>query len=195
MADHPDKVFAVRIVQGIANGFRVDFEPGIAVEGWEYAVSKGLSEIVAHYLVDELKAGRIAVAGTTRETQGLEIHCSPFGIIPKENKPGKFHLILNLSAPENHSVNDGINKELASLSYVTVDEVAETVQRLSRGTLMAKMDIRQAYRNIPVHPLDRRLLGMLWKDKVYIDTTLLFVLRSAPLIFMAIADAEQWIMQ
>ena len=92
-------------------------------------------------------------------------------------------------------MNDGISKELASLSYVTVAEVAETVQRLGRGTLMAKMDIRQAYRNIPVHPLDRRLLGMLWKGKVYIDTTLPFGLRSAPLIFTAIADAAQWIMQ
>ena len=150
------------------------------------------AEIVAHYLADELKAGRIAVAGTTREALGLEIHCSPFGVIPKKNKPG---LILNLSAPENHSVNDGISKELASLSYMTVDEVAETVQRLSSGTLMAKMDIRQTYRNIPVHPLDRRLLGMLWKGKVYIDTTLQFILRSDPLIFTAIADAEQWIMQ
>ena len=153
------------------------------------------AEVVAHYLADELKAGRITVAGTTREAQGLEIHCSPFGVIPKNNKPGKFRLILNPSAPENHSVNDDISKELASLSYVTVDEVAETVQRLGRGTLMAEMDIRQAYRNIPVHPLDRRLLGMLWKGKVYIDTTLPFSLRSAPLIFTAIADAAQWIMQ
>ena len=41
LADHPDKVFAVRIVQGIAEGFRVGFEPGIAVEGGEYAVSSG----------------------------------------------------------------------------------------------------------------------------------------------------------
>ena len=102
------------------------------------------AEIVAHYLADKLKAGRITVAGTTWEAQGLEINCSPFGVIPKKNKPGKFRIILNLSAPENRSVNDGISKELASLSYVTVDEVAETVQRLGRGTLMAKMDIRQA---------------------------------------------------
>ena len=47
------------------------------------------AEVVAHYLADELKAGRIAVAGTTREAQGLEIHCSPFGVIPKKNKPGE----------------------------------------------------------------------------------------------------------
>ena len=60
---------------------------------------------------------------------------------------------------------------------------------------MAKMDIKQAYRNIPVHPDDRPLLGMLWEDKVYIDCALPFGLRSAPLIFTAVADAMQWIME
>ncbi len=38
-------------------------------------------------------------------------------------------------------MNDGINKELASLSYVSVDEVAQQVARLGKGALMAKMDI------------------------------------------------------
>lgn len=31
-----------------------------------------------------------------------------------------------------------------------------------RGSLLGKMDIRQAYRNIPVHLDDRPLLGMEW---------------------------------
>ncbi len=86
-------------------------------------------------------------------------------------------------------MNDGICKELATLSYVSLDEVAETAAKLGRGTWMAKMDIKQAYRQVPVHPQDRPLLGMLWNDKVYVDTTLPFGLRSAPLLFTAIADA------
>ncbi len=57
-----------------------------------------------------------------------------------------------------------------------------------------KMDIMQAYRQIPVHPQDRRLLGMAWDGKVYVDTTLPFSLRSAPLLFTAVADAAQWVM-
>lgn len=51
---------------------------------------------------------------------------------------------------------------------------------------MAKMDIKQAYRIVPVHPEDRRLLGMQWQDKVYVDKVLPFGLRSAPLIFSAV---------
>ena len=60
---------------------------------------------------------------------------------------------------------------------------------------MAKMDIKSAYRNVPVHPKDRRLLGMEWEGATYIDTTLPFGLRSAPLIFSAVADALAWMMQ
>ena len=59
---------------------------------------------------------------------------------------------------------------------------------------MTKMDIMHAYRNVPVHPEDRLLLGMMWEGKVYADKTIPFGLRSAPLIFTAVADALMWMM-
>ena len=31
-----------------------------------------------------------------------------------------------------------------------------------RGALMAKFDLKSAYRQVPVHPHDRKLLGMEW---------------------------------
>lgn len=69
---------------------------------------------------------------------------------------------MDLSSPDGHSVNDGISKDLASLSYVSVDDVVVGIIQRGSGTLLAKMDIRQAYRNIPIHPSDRPLLGMQW---------------------------------
>ena len=50
----------------------------------------------------------------------------------------------------------------------------------SRGTLLAKIDIR-VY--IALHPDDRTLLGMHWKGQLYVDTYLPFTLRYAPRIF------------
>ena len=47
------------------------------------------------------------------------------------------------------------------------------------------MDVKSAYRNVPVHPDDRHLLGMRWRNEVYVDTTLHFGLRSAPIIFIS----------
>ena len=102
---------------------------------------------------------------------------------------------MDLSSPPGTSVNDGIDKEMCSMSYTSVDIVAAQVLRLGRGFLLAKMDVKQAYRMIPVHPQDRPLLGMEWEGDVYVDKVLPFGLRSAPLIFSSVADMLQWMMQ
>jgi len=70
-----------------------------------------------------------------------------------------------------------------------VDKVAKAAQRLGPGALLAKVDIKSAYRLVPVHPDDRPLLGVMWKGAYYIDAMLPFGLRSAPKIFTAVADA------
>ena len=142
----------------------------------------------------ELKAGKVALVGSEEIAQHLDIHVSPFGVIPKKGKPNKWRLILDVSSPIGKSVNDGISKEDCSIQYTSVSAVAAEVIKLGKGTQMGKMDIQQAYRNIPVAPADRRLLGMLWQGKVYIDKVLPFGLRSAPLIFSAVADALEWMM-
>jgi len=42
---------------------------------------------------------------------------------------------------------------------------------------------------IMVHPEDRPLLGVMWEGTLYVDSALLFGLRSAPKIFTSVADA------
>ena len=74
-------------------------------------------------------------------------------------------------------------------------DAVKVVLALGRGTRLAKFDIQSAYRIIPVHPLDRQLLGMMWNGQLYVDTALPFGLRSAPKIFTAVADALQFILQ
>ena len=96
---------------------------------------------------------------------------------------------------EGRSVNDGISENLSSVSYSSVDEVVARICHLGRGYVLAKTDVTQAYRNIPVHPEDSMLLGMHWEGKWYVDKTLPFGLRSAPPIFSAVADAMQWVME
>ena len=119
---------------------------------------------------------------------------SRFGVIPKRRQPGKWRLILDLSFPLGKSVNDGIPKNLCSLQFATVDDAAWLIANHGAGTLLAKIDISHAYRNVPVHPEDRQLLGMIWKGSIYIDATLPFGLRSAPKIFCAISDTLEWVL-
>ena len=66
--------------------------------------------------------------------------------------------------------------------------------RKGPGALFSKLDIKEVYRMVPVHPEDWLLLGMQWQGAFYIDTRLPFGLRSAPKIFTAVADTLQWIM-
>ena len=101
---------------------------------------------------------------------------SRFGVILK-NQPGRWRLIVDLSHPKGASVNDGIESELCSLSYTSVDAAVRIIMAMGPGVLLAKFDIESAYRLIPVHPDDILLLGMMWKDKLLVDTALPFGLR------------------
>ena len=60
---------------------------------------------------------------------------------------------------------------------------------------MAKMDVRSAYRLIPVHPCDHPLLCMCWRNRLFTDKALPFGLRSATKIFNAVADALEWVVK
>ena len=62
-------------------------------------------------------------------------------------------------------------------------------------TLLAKLDLCEAYRIVPVHPEDRPHLGMQWKGKFYLDSALPFGLHSAPKIFSVVADSLLWTLQ
>lgn len=122
------------------------------------------------------------------------IHTSPFGVIPKKGQQNKWRLIVDLSSPKGASVNDGINTAYTSICYSSIDDVVKIIQSLGRGALMAKLDLKAAYRFVPVHPVDHPLLGTRWKDVINVDTALPFGLSSAPKIFSAVADAFLWIM-
>ena len=95
-----------------------------------------------------------------------------------------------------HSVNDGIPKNLCSLSYITVDAaINHVLTTLGPGTLLAKVNIKSAFHLLPVHPADRHLLAMFWNKKFYIDTCLPFGRRSALKLFNILADLLSWILE
>ncbi len=60
---------------------------------------------------------------------------------------GEWMMILNLSAPEGHSINDGIDRGLLSVAYTSVDDVIRSV-RAWEGALIEKADVKAS---IPEH--------------------------------------------
>ena len=106
-------------------------------------------------------------------------------------QPGKWRLIIDPSYPKNHDINDGISKPLCKL---TIDEAIEKSSNSAGwASLLAKIDIRSAFRPLPIHPADSHLLAMHWSNSLCIATCQPFGLRSAPKLFNILADLLSWI--
>ena len=71
----------------------------------------------------------------------------------------------------------------------------EFVQKMGHNCLMSKMDIKHAFRIIPVKPSQWPLLGTQWDGFFFVDTRLPFGLRSSPAIFNCFADVVCRILQ
>ena len=143
------------VLSGIRDGFWVgfDYSKYTCVSATANLRSAGENrQVVEDYLKEECAQGRIIRMGMPEAVEGL--HFSPFRVIPKGHQTGKWRLIVDLSSPHGRSVNDGIDSELCTLSYISVDDVAKTILALGRGALMVKVDIKNAYRLMPVCPDD-----------------------------------------
>ena len=57
---------------------------------------------------------------------------------------------------------------------------------------MAKFDVASTYRNVAIHSKDQPLLGMMWREKFFVDIALPFGLCSVHYTFTATADTVQW---
>ena len=193
---YPNQARASYVLSDIRSGFRLGFDASrltLKSASTNMHSSTLHPAVIDDYLHTELQKGRVAGPFSTPPWPNL--HISWFGVIPKKNQPGKWHLILDLSSPAGSSMNDGIPKESFSVQYMKVDDIISGVMSRGRGTLMAKFDVESAYRNVAVHPEDRQLLGMKWQDKYFVDMVLPFGLRSAPFIFSSIGDLVEWILR
>ena len=195
LTHHPDPTFAQYILSGIRDGFRIGFDYNS--HRCRPAKSNMLSakehpQVVIRYIDGELAHKRLVKLAS--HAQSLLIQTSPLGVIPKRLRANEWRLILDLSSPNNYSVNDGISTPACSIRYASLDDAVNLARTLGNGALLAKLDIKSAYRMVPVHPDDRPLLGIKWRDSIFLDTTLPFGLRSAPKIFSAVADALLWAM-
>ncbi|GAV06658.1 hypothetical protein RvY_16612-1 [Ramazzottius varieornatus] len=84
--------------------------------------------------------------------------CSPLFVVPKKNSE-KFIVILNLSVPVGSAINDFIDKDCYSMHYSRIGDTVCYLFTLGKGALMAKLDIKSAFRFIPLRPIDRLPLG------------------------------------
>ena len=99
---------------------------------------------VVDYLKEESDTPRVCGPFPAKKAP-FQLYLSPIGIIPKPHKPNKWRLIVDMSSPEGASINDSIAKDLATLSYIGIQDVARVILGLGKGSLLSKIDIKSAY--------------------------------------------------
>ena len=192
---HPDQLFCNYILRGLRDGFRIGYcrmGNRLRERRCNHPSSLADTSTVTDKLVSEVRAGRLV--GPLPRELAVQVHTSPIGLVPKGHSGSEWRMIVDLSSPFSASVNSGISEELCSLRYASLEDAVKLVKQLGRGTQLVKMDLRDAYRMIPIHPEDQHLLAIQWQGMTFVDKALPFGLRSAPKVFSAVADAMAWIL-
>ena len=119
---------------------------------------------------------------------------SPLGLVPKK-ETGQYRMIHHLSYPKGNSVNDFIDNDLCSVRYTKFDAAIEMVQQLGKGALLAKTDIKSAFRLLPVSKVDFQLLGFKFEGRYYFDKALPFGCSISCATFETFANFLQWVIR
>ena len=102
----------------------------------------------------------------------------------------EYRIIHHLSYPDHLSINDGIPQDKCTVQYHTIDDAISLVKYHGEGSLMAKTDMENGYRLVPINERDHELLGFTMEGKFFYDKVLamglsyscnLFVQSSTPL--------------
>jgi len=131
LSAYPNKTLTEFFITGLLYGFKIGFNnPPSQL----HSARKNLLGALQHpKVVDDYLKAEIAehcVIGPFLKEAIPAAHISCFGVIPKHHIPNKWRLIVDLPHPVDHSVNDGIHKDLCSLTYITVDTAINHIIKL-----------------------------------------------------------------
>jgi len=191
LRQHPDRDWAHRLVHDIIHGVDIGYRGSrrLKVVGPNFVNSGAESLAVTQSLTEEVALGRII--GPFAQPPFQHYRCSPLKTVEKKGQPGKFRIIHHLSHPHQQSINSSTLNWPCHLARF--EQAANIVRKLGRGCYLAKIDIKAAYRAVPVRPADWPLLGMTWGNRYYFHSTLPFGLRSSCHLWERYATAAQWI--
>ena len=205
LACHLDRQWSQTLLRGICKGMAMDIgfqgeRKTVWSGNWKSVVDNG--SVVRDYLATEVALGR--KAGPFNQPLFSTYIGSPMGIVIKKHLDSvKYCIIHDLSWPPGDSINDHIIPDLYCCIYASFDQAVSLIKKQGASTLMAKLDLADAFKHILVCPKDWPLLCSSWDttqadDSVlwqyYVDLFLPFGLCSSPAIFNHYADALEFAM-
>lgn len=175
------------------NGFRLGVTNKSACKSAKTRSQSRLEHVLEEKLLAEVAQHRIQGPFSRPPIEDLQI--SPISVVEKST-PGKFRFIHNLSSPVGHSVNDAIPTHLKTVQYCKVSDVVDLLLAKSKKTIfMAKYDIKDAFRIVPIHKEDWQMLGMKHKGAYFVDTVLPMGCGTSCAIFQSLTRAICWMMK
>ena len=195
---HPDRHF----VEYLLSGLRFGFDTMVSTLDLPIIECKNLlsavrdPETVDSLIEQEVQKGYIK--GPFDAPPFSVYRVSPIGIAEGKYS-GKKRLILDLSSPHNDavhsSINDLIDKESCSLSYVKIDDAISAIKHCGKHAILNKTDITDAFKQLGIRRDQHHLYCMKWKGLYYYYVRLCFGSRSSPCIFDTLSQAVCWIAQ
>ena len=190
LSDYPDQSLVSSIITGFKFGFDIGFRGTVTNTFPDnnrsaYLHKDGVTEAIRK----EISRGH--TAGPFPTPPFPINHISPLGAAPKPD--GSIRLIMDLSQPRGNSVNDFISKDEFPCHYTPFDEATRLIMQMGPGCFLTKVDIKHAYRILPVRPEDWPLLVYCWEGQFCVDLKLPFGGRSSASIFTDFADLICWI--
>lgn len=181
---------------GLDNGFDtlISCEPHQSLVCSNLLSATSEPDVVDSLIETELERGYLL--GPYTEPPFERFRINPIGVATGKYSLKK-RLIVDLSAPhdnmEHASINDTIDKELCSLSYVKVDDAIKIIRQKGKGARLCKVDIRDAFKLIPIRKDQWAWFGIKWRTNYYFYHRLAFGCRSSPAIFDNLSRALCWI--
>ena len=151
--DHPHQPFVHHLLAGFSEGFKIGYTgPQAPQEFPNLPSAKDNPSVIDRNMLKEVSFGH--TAGPFLFPPFANFQVCPIGAIPKKHS-SEWRTIFHLSYPKHRltSVNAHIPPEDYSLQYIKVDNAIAILQDLGQNCFMSKLDIKVAFRNIPVHPL------------------------------------------
>ena len=128
------------------------------MENYTSAICPDSKDKVEATILEELEAGNYVPVVSKPSI------VSALGAVPKPDSDD-IRLIHDCSMPPGRGVNSYISVE--KQSFQSLDDATRLI---GKDFYLAKIDLRRAYRSVPVHPANYQALGLKWK---FLTTTIL----------------------
>ena len=160
---------------------------------YNHSSANAYPSCIDQYIETEIQNG--AMFGPFVEPPFKQFHVSPMLTRPKDGT--KRRVIVDLSWEGSASINAHAtacyDATAYKLTYPSIDVIAERVVDIGKDALIYKIDLRRAFRNLPVDPGDINLLGLYWDQRYYADVAVPFGWVHGSCCCQRLTDAIRYI--